>query len=989
MIPLVLRGLLKRKVSDMRVKKSQVIVTLCIGLGCSIFIVIISLIFSDLITSWEYKTLDYRFKLRGDIPTHPDIVLIDIDDESMKAIGRWPWDRSYHGRMIDILTKSGVAAIGYDVLFDQPAGIDGDRSLINATINLKNLYYPLGLALRDVSDDHIGIVDGKSLAEELRRFSLPLKTSIMSHILNVERGVVPFKGLLDVSEGAGHISSNRDMDGTIRRVPLVVNLNGSPFPAFGLGVASAYLQVPPDNILLEPGLHLLLKGAIIDEGTGKDEIRIPIDDRGMMVINYAGRWNETFIHYSFIDILKGAEDEKGIGDLKESLKGKICIVSNTATGYDLKPTPVEESYPGGGIHANIINTIVTQKFLRESGPVGKILILLILTIGASWLTLGGVSWSDWKISTFSFFLLISTYWVLSYVAFSRFGFITEMFLPSAGMILSYSTATLYARTVEQRQSARLTTEMEQLGRELRLKSAEFTSKEDELLNLREEFAKNMSDSNRVMLHDEESIQKIAILEARVESVLKEKDILLHSRQQLEKRLSRILSGPVHSEYQLEGKWEDLQKECAGYGLITRSMKLLKIFEQVKRAAQSKSPVLILGESGTGKELFARAIHELSSRSKRPFVIVDTPAISDTLFESDLFGHVKGAFTGAINERRGYFEVAQGGTIFLDEIGDLSPRIQSGLLGVLQRYEIKKVGSSSTLKVDVRVIAATNKNLSKEIEKGTFREDLYYRLNVVSVELPPLGERTEDIEPLAHYFLRKYCAENGISDSAIRGITQGAINRLKTHSWKGNVRELENVIARAVTMAKGKWITDADIELKSVKSGTLPVFSKGASDTVKNRVSSSTIPIPPVVEGNDSNGFDTDAGTPADATIDADFLSIMGNNDFSIDKTARIIRESRGTVAHRLKGICFESLVRFSGDIQKASLELSRGRPELSHKVRERMEEYYSNLINVIQQYETAEDAMTECKRRFKNLKGKYVIAVEELVRRHFEKDHKI
>ncbi|MBI5096816.1 MAG: sigma-54-dependent Fis family transcriptional regulator [Nitrospirae bacterium] len=337
-------------------------------------------------------------------------------------------------------------------------------------------------------------------------------------------------------------------------------------------------------------------------------------------------------------------------------------------------------------------------------------------------------------------------------------------------------------------------------------------------------------------------------------------------------------------------------------------------------------------------MFARAIHEWSPRSKRPFVIVDTPAISDTLFESDLFGHVRGAFTGAINDRKGYFEMAHRGTLFLDEIGDLSGRIQAGLLGVLQRYEIKRVGSSSPIKVDVRVIAATNRNLSDDIDRGTFREDLYYRLNVLPVELPPLRERREDIEPLAHYFLGKYCAENGISNLPIKGITSEALGRLKAHSWRGNIRELENVIARAVTMAKGKWITEADLNI---------------------------------------NHFT------------AAFLSLLGKNEFSIDKTARILGESRGTVAHQLKGICLEQLVRSKGDIYKASLALSGGRPESLNRVRQRMEEYYGNLLNVIQQYEDAETAITECRRRFKNLKGKYFTAVEDLVKKHFEKNKEI
>ena len=943
---------------NIKSKDPHPFVTLGIGLGCSLFAVIISVLFSGLITAWENKTLDYRFKLRGSISSHPDIVLIDIDDVSMRAIGRWPWDRSYHARMIDILTKSGSSAIGYDVLFDQLAGIEGDTILKNITAGAKNLYYPVGFALQAAPLESVKHTKSDPSMEMLKKFNLPWQMPVNGHLLNVERSVAPFSELLKVSEGMGHISSNRDADGTVRRVPLAVNLEGGFFPAFGLSLARAYLQVPEADILIQPGSGIFLKNAKRPGERGSKDIKIPIDDHGMMVINYAGRWEETFVHYSFIDVMRAAESEQGRNDLRESLKGKICLVSNTATGYDLKPTPVEENYPGGGIHASIIDTILTEGFLREISRAGKLLILLILVTGAAWLSAGSIAGRDWKISLLSLCILIVAYWGLSYAAFSKMGLITEVFSPSLGMILGYLTATLYGKSVEQRRTVRIEAEMEQLGKSLKSMSQDLGKKEESLSNLREELSERMSLFNTVMVRDEESIQRIVHLEAKVESALKEKSLLLDSKQQLEMKLARILTEPVHSEFPLEGEWEELQRECAGHGIITRSLKVLRRFEQIRKAAQTKSPVLILGESGTGKELFARAIHELSLRSGRPFVIVDTPAISDALFESDLFGHVRGAFTGAVNERKGYFEMAQGGTLFLDEIGDLSGRIQAGLLGVLQRYEIKRVGSSSPFKVDVRVIAATNRNLSEDIGKGTFREDLYYRLNVVSVELPPLRERMEDIDPLVLYFLEKYRAENGISDHEIKGVTPDTLRRLKAHSWRGNIRELENAIARAVTMAKGKWITEGDI-------GPLQ-FSPSS---------------PLAGEGKEEGNLEG-AGEEA-------FISLMERTGFSIDKTARILGESRNTVAHRFKGICFERLAACNGDTDRASLELSGGRSESLHKVRQRMEEYYNNLLIVIQQYKYAEDALSECRRRFKNLKGRYFTAVEKLVNKHFEKNRQI
>ena len=487
-------------------KTSQRLVILGIGLGCAILVIITSFLFSGLFTDWENKTLDYRFKLRGNIPTHPDIVMIDIDDASMKAIGRWPWDRSYHGKMIDILVKGGASAIGYDVLFDQPADGGGDAVLVNATMGVKNLYYPVGFSLKAESVDPVHVDDRESSLEKLSPFVLPQQISPQEKILNVERAVMPFQELLAVSNGAGHISSNRDPDGTIRRVPLIVNLSGNPFPAFGLISTAGYLQVLPDDILFQPGYFLLLKRARrLGDASGRD-IYIPVDNMGMMVINYAGRWEDTFIHYSFTDIIKAAESETGRSDLKEILKGKICLVSNTATGYDLKPVPVEENFPGGGIHASIINTILTENFMREVSPAGRVLIVTVLTVGAAWLSMGSLAGLP---------ILIGAYWILSYVTFLKFGLITEMFLPSTGMVLGFLTATLYGRTMEQRHLTVLSGEKEQLGKTLKAMSGELTQKECELSNLRQEFTQSISNLNMVIVRDEGAVQKIALLEERV------------------------------------------------------------------------------------------------------------------------------------------------------------------------------------------------------------------------------------------------------------------------------------------------------------------------------------------------------------------------------------------------------------------------------------------------------------------------------------------
>jgi transcriptional regulator with PAS, ATPase and Fis domain len=242
------------------------------------------------------------------------------------------------------------------------------------------------------------------------------------------------------------------------------------------------------------------------------------------------------------------------------------------------------------------------------------------------------------------------------------------------------------------------------------------------------------------------------------------------------------------------------RQKSGYqaeSLIGSNPKMHDLYTLIKRAAGSKATVLIRGESGCGKELVARALHYNSPRSSKPFVPVNCAALSETLLESELFGHEKNAFTGAAAQKPGRFEMAHGGTLFLDEIGEIPPAVQVKLLRVLQEREYERVGGTKSLKVDVRLVAATNKDLEKAVKEGDFREDLYYRLQVIQLAVPALRERREDIPALAEHFLHKYNVENG---RKIKSISTDALALLSSYDYPGNVRELENAIERAVVLA---------------------------------------------------------------------------------------------------------------------------------------------------------------------------------------------
>jgi two-component system response regulator HydG len=262
--------------------------------------------------------------------------------------------------------------------------------------------------------------------------------------------------------------------------------------------------------------------------------------------------------------------------------------------------------------------------------------------------------------------------------------------------------------------------------------------------------------------------------------------------------------------------EFVKKKLSFEGIIGSSGRMQDVIALISKVASSNASILIHGESGTGKELVARAIHYHSLRKDSPFIAVNCAAIPRELMESELFGHVKGSFTGAIADKRGKFELADRGTIFLDEIGDLDISLQAKILRALQEREFERVGGTQPIRVNIRLIAATNKDLAKAMKEGSFREDLFYRLSVIPLRIPPLRERREDVPDLAEHFLKKYNQENSKN---IKGISSPAMKTLLAYDWPGNVRELENCMERAVVMSESDWIRHSDLPL-ALQSGKM-------------------------------------------------------------------------------------------------------------------------------------------------------------------------
>lgn len=314
--------------------------------------------------------------------------------------------------------------------------------------------------------------------------------------------------------------------------------------------------------------------------------------------------------------------------------------------------------------------------------------------------------------------------------------------------------------------------------------------------------------------------------------------------------------------------EEINRKYDFDNIVGKSPAIRKVFDMIQAVAETDSTVLISGNSGTGKELVARAIHFRSKRKNKPFIAVNCGAISENLIESELFGHKKGAFTGAISDKEGFIKAADGGTLFLDEISEMPPQLQVKLLRAIQEKEYTPVGTTQSLPVNVRFVATTNRNLEEEVKAGRFREDLYYRLNVVEIHLPSLRERQEDIPLLADHFLNKYRKE---LNKNIKGIDNDAMRAIQAHEWKGEVRELENVIERAVIFCKGEYISVDDLPPSFVPNReSLDLnFSDSLEDSVRR--------------------------------FERDFIMrVLESNNFNKEKTADVLKVGLSTLYRKLK-----------------------------------------------------------------------------------------
>lgn len=908
-------------------------------------IVIVALgLWPAMFQEWEDKTLDARFGLRQHLSSDSRLILIDCDDTSVAQLGRWPWDRAVHALMVEILASAGAKAVAFDIVFSIPSSTS-DLRLMKAMTDAKNVYLPIGLELhpplQHTEVDTAALERAqKMLTDLLGNEGLPWKVSKDdTSLLVTGRLFMPEADFAAAARGVGHIASNRDPDGVIRRVPLVVRVHDRLLPAFSLRVAMGVLDVPSDHISVVPGEYVELRGV---QGGVQRRTRIPIDARGQMLVNYVGKWTQTFLpQYGFSEVLALAATPEGRREINSRFKGATVLILTTATGFDLKPTPVDVAAPGGIIHANALNTILTERWLRSPSYFQACLWAILLGLVAAVV----VSGHSWKVALAGVVGSVAVYWGLAFFLFQGLGVVMPIIAPLMAFLLTVVVVPVHEQTAVRVRLAFLERQMHETEsalvssrQQLESHDRNFDTAIDQARQLREKAAES---NERV--HEAEA--RFRALDEALQKAHIERDRLVSQVEDLEQRLQDFKPVVMTQKVALSENDEALRAECEAHGIITGDRRMIEVFHTIKKVAPASSAVLLMGETGTGKELVARALHALSPRAQGPFVAVNMAAITETLAESELFGHVRGSFTGAHADTKGRFEQADQGTLFLDEIGELSADLQSKLLRVLQTGEVDRVGGSTPRKVDVRIIAATNRNLEDEVRTKRFRDDLYYRLNVVQIILPPLRERPGDIERLAERFLRELAAKTG---KAFMGFSEKAIHMLRRQEWRGNVRDLRNAVERAVVMAEGTLISDTDLGLVS-----------SAEPAAR------AIAVPQ--DGGDISG-------------DGAFLVIMRELSFEIDGVAERLGLSRGTVASRLKGICFQALVSHDARIADAAADVAGTKDPL---VEAKVREYYDNLMEAARQFPSADVAVLECRRRFKNLPQRYFPSVENLIRRGF------
>lgn len=858
---------------------------------------LVATMLAALVWSWApalYYALDWApydtwIKLRRSPEASPDILLILRDQAADQQFGAGLWDRSLIARSITSLHDADAARIGIDLPIDRPSppnlgGAVSDALLIEAIKSAGVVVYPL-YPQSWVGSDPTLEPSGK--------------------------GTLPPE--------AASILPEADPDRVVRRLALSNRVGSFELPAFGLLLATGSDSGRPN-----------LK-------------RVPSGNQASVLLNVVQQDSAASFHSigfaEFVRLSDGKHDD----ELDHLIKGKIVVLllqPRQAPAYLL---PSGQEAADGLLHVHLLNTLLTRSWIHALPTGARFLVTLLLTIAIAHAALRRADSEGWLLGV----AVLAAYTLVLFASLWMVQVVLPVVLPltAAGLVLL--TTGLLGHVMAARRMVLLEQDMLHVQQDLSAAREALVCRENAVESLEEDLESARVQASQSASKEAELLKTSADLHHQMLEAQQQEEAARRRIDDLERQLGSLRTAAGSGGPPGDAEQDQLRRECERFGIITRHPHMLAMFRDLKKGARSAVTVLILGEPGTGKELFARAVHRLSPRAAKPFVAVNMAAISPELFESELFGHVRGSFTGALSDRKGYFELAHQGTIFLDEIGDLRLDHQSKLLRVLQDRTFYRVGATTPTTVDVRIVAATNKDLQRGVSEGWFREDLYFRLKGLVLTLPPLRDRLDDIGPLADRCLDDLAHESGrkpvnLSEEALAALTQ--------QPWKGNVRELRQCLEQAAALSEQPILTARDLRLEAATmSGT--------------RTPAATTLLP-------------------DASGDAAVLALLRQHGFDMQATAKVLGWDRSTVTQRLKGLCFQALVQSQGDKAQAAASLA-GDSSLTRTVELKLLDYHKHLLETIRPFTGAEEALVYCKRRFKNLPDRHFKSVETLVREHF------
>ena len=727
----------------------------------------------------------------------------------------------------------------------------------------------------------------------------------------------PDTALQTGAANTGHVVVSTEPDRVTRRLQLIAAIEGRSVPAFGALLYDLYRQQAGD-------------GRQARSEQASTVILNPVGDgslRTLPTTSLSSVW-EAMLH-----------DRRQLEALFDQ-KIVVLLPAPLANGPWILPTG--ESVPAIVPHLHLLNSLLTENQIGVTSPWAAFGLTLLLASCIAW----GLLRLEGPLSLLLAGALMALYVAVTAVTLWIVHVVLPLPVPltAAGLVMlgtvawTHLLAASRMRLLEQ-DMLRMQQDAVAIREALALRETRAEALEEDLEAAKAAVAHSTAQREELARH-------VALLQTHITEARAQEQTARGQLEQLERQLTDLRVAGTDLRTLPDTELERLKEECAALGIITQHPLLLKMFRDLKKGAASPLTVLLLGEPGTGKELFARAVHRLSPRGGRAFVAVNMAAISPELFESELFGHVKGSFTGAAADRRGYFELANHGTIFLDEIGDLRLDHQSKLLRVLQERSFYRVGATAPTVVDVRIVAATNRDLPRGVSEGWFREDLYFRLKGLVFRLPPLRERPRDIAAIS---------ESALADIAQRfgkprpHLSADALRLLSAYRWPGNVRELRNVLERAVALTDEEILTHRAFSLDDILPSDAPARAK--------------------------------TGLYPDAASDKAVLECLRQHGFDMQGTANRLGWDRSTVTQRLKGLCFQALVESHGDQAKAAMAVA-GDPSHLRTVELKLSDYYHHLLSVIEPFTSVDEAVAECKRRFKNLPERHFASVEHLVRQH-------